>query len=74
MEDPDYPQALASDWREATAGDDRLASILAYAERLTLAPASLAEADIDRMRDAGLDDEAVLHVPRRRSWLPPPVL
>jgi uncharacterized peroxidase-related enzyme len=62
VEDPDYPQALVSDWRAATAGDERLAAILAYAERLTLAPASLAEADIDRMRDAGLDDEAVLHV------------
>ena len=42
-------------------GDERLAAILAYAERLTLEPASVGKADVDRMRAAGLDDEAVLH-------------
>ena len=62
MDDPDFPQALVTDWRRATAGDERFASILAYAERLTLAPASVEKADIERMRRAGLDDEAILHV------------
>ncbi len=61
MRDPDFVQALVTDWRRATTGDERLAAILAYAERLTLDPASVEEADIDRMRAAGLDDAAVLH-------------
>ena len=55
-------QTLVTDWRAATSDNPRLAAILAYAERLTLAPASVVEADIDRMRDVGLTDEAVLHV------------
>ena len=62
MDDPDFPQALVTDWRQATRDDPRLASILAYAERLTLQPASVELGDTERMRDAGLDDEAILHV------------
>ncbi len=61
MDVPDFVQALVLDWRAATAGNERLAAILAYAERLTLEPASVEKTDIDRMRAAGLDDEAVLH-------------
>ncbi len=60
--DPDFVQALVTDWRTASDGNERLAAILAYAERLTLAPASVEEADIDRMRSAGLDDAGILHV------------
>lgn len=56
-----FIQGLVSDWRNAAAGDDRLTSILAYAERLTLEPASVEESDIQRMRNAGLSDEAILH-------------
>ena len=62
MDDADLPQALVTDWRTAVAGNERLTAILAYAELLTLAPASVARADVDRMREAGLDDEAILHV------------
>ena len=54
-------QGLVSDWRATTKGDERLAAILAYAERLTLGPASVEESDIERMRNAGLNDEAILH-------------
>lgn len=61
MDDPDRVQELVSDWRAASEGDARLASLLAYAERLTLEPASVGAEDIERMRAAGLDDEAVLH-------------
>jgi len=60
--DPDFVQALVTDWRTASDGNERLAAILAYAERLTLAPASVEEADIDRLRAAGLDDTGILHV------------
>ena len=60
--DPDFVQALVTDWRTASDGNERLAAILAYAERLTLAPASVEEADTECMRAAGLDDEGILHV------------
>jgi uncharacterized peroxidase-related enzyme len=54
-------QGLVSDWRVAAEGDERLRAILAYAERLTLEPASVEASDIERMREAGLSDEAILH-------------
>ena len=51
-----------TDWRGAAAGDDRLFAILSYAERLTLEPASVEREDVERMRNAGLDDTGILHV------------
>lgn len=57
----DFIQGLVTDWRSAVDDDPRLTAILAYAERLTLEPASVRESDVARMRGAGLDDEAVLH-------------
>ena len=36
--------------------------MLAYAEKLTLRPGAMEEADVERLRDAGLDDEAILHL------------
>lgn len=60
-QDEDFIQGLVADWRATVEGNERLSSILAYAERLTLEPASVDEADIDRMRKAGLSDEAILH-------------
>jgi uncharacterized peroxidase-related enzyme len=47
------------DWR-AAAIPDRLRAILEYTERLTLEPSRMEEADVVRLRDAGLDDEAIL--------------
>ena len=47
------------DWR-AAAIPDRLRAILEYTERLTLEPSLMEEADVVRLRDAGLDDEAIL--------------
>lgn len=60
-QEEDFIQGLVTDWRVAAAGNERLTAILAYAERLTREPASVEEADIRRMRNAGLSDEAVLH-------------
>ncbi len=34
-------------------------ALCAYAEKLTLAPTSMTEADIERLRMAGLDDVAI---------------
>lgn len=36
--------------------------MLAYAEKLTLSPAAMTADDLEPMRDAGLSDEAILHV------------
>jgi len=60
-EEEDLVQGLVTDWRAATAGNERLSAILEYAERLTLEPAAVEKTDIERMRKAGLDDEAILH-------------
>lgn len=55
-------QGLVTDWRSAADGNERLSAMLAYAERLTLEPASVEELDVERMRNASLTDEAILHV------------
>lgn len=34
----------------------------AYAEKLTLQPESVRETDVTALREAGLEDEAILHV------------
>ncbi|MDX1577432.1 MAG: peroxidase-related enzyme [Gemmatimonadota bacterium] len=58
--DEEWVRELAADWR--TAGlSPRLRALLAYAEKLTLDPARMEEGDLAPMRQAGLDDEAVLH-------------
>lgn len=54
-------EALARDWRRAVTGE-RLRAILAYAEKLTLAPAQVEEADLAPLRAAGLDDRGILEV------------
>ncbi|SRR6266498_1043022 len=41
-------------------GDPRLDAIAAYAARLTLQPAEVDEADVQRLRQHGLDDLAIL--------------
>lgn len=57
--DPDLAPALVADWRGADI-PERLRALLEYAERLTRAPSRVDEADIGRLRDAGLDDAAIL--------------
>ena len=50
--------SVREDWRSA--GLDRAtAALLAYAEKLTLSPASSCAGDVDRLRDAGWDDRAI---------------
>jgi uncharacterized peroxidase-related enzyme len=48
--------------RDYDALEPRLAAMLRYAERLTLAPAEVTEGDLDALRDAGLDDGEILEV------------
>ncbi len=53
--------ALKRDWRSARIDAvDR--AILTYAEKLTLHPARMTRADVQALRDAGLDDRGVLQV------------
>lgn len=42
--------------------DGRLRAILRYAVKLTLTPGEVEEADLAPLRDAGLDDRAILDV------------
>jgi uncharacterized peroxidase-related enzyme len=48
-----HPMALDS-------GDGRLDAIAAYAARLTREPGGVTQADVERLREAGLDDLAIL--------------
>ena len=48
---------MGSDWREAQL-TERERALCAYAEKLTLTPAAMTEADLDALRAAGLDDGA----------------
>lgn len=52
----------ALETRDYAALDPALAAMLAYAERLTLAPAEMTVADLEPMRSAGLDDGQILEV------------
>ena len=49
--------AVGSDWREAEL-TERERALCAYAEKLTLTPAAMTEADLQPLRAAGLDDSA----------------
>lgn len=61
--EPSLVQAIDADpaaASSAAAGSPRLAAILAYATVLTRSPKDVAAADVDRLRDAGLDDLDIL--------------
>lgn len=49
--------------------DDADAAILHYAAKLTADPGSVTQADIERMRAAGLDDLDILHVNNQTAHL-----
>lgn len=59
--DDELARALARDWREAEIGEP-LRAMLAYAEKLTLRPQEMEEDDLAPLREAGLDDEGILHL------------
>jgi uncharacterized peroxidase-related enzyme len=57
-EQEDLVSALASDHRQAAlASGDRV--MLAYAVKLTEAPATVDQADVDQLRAAGFDDRGI---------------
>ncbi|MFW6193712.1 MAG: carboxymuconolactone decarboxylase family protein [Gemmatimonadota bacterium] len=58
--DEELIEDLATGWRQAEL-PERLRALAAYAEKLTLSPGEVEEADVEALRGAGLSDEAVLH-------------
>jgi len=52
---------LAKDWRQAniTARDK---ATLEFAEKTTLDPAAMSEADVNKLREAGFTDEEILSI------------
>ncbi len=58
VEDPDMVDRLAEDWRGAGL-DAPTEVLLGYAEKLTATPASCSQDDIERLRAAGWNDEAI---------------
>jgi uncharacterized peroxidase-related enzyme len=51
-------EAVVADYRSAPLGDNEK-QLLAYLEKLTLAPSSTSAADVQGLRDAGWSDEAI---------------
>ena len=42
--------------------DERLEAVWGYAEKLTLEPQAVERTDVSELREAGLGEEAILHV------------
>ena len=57
--DPTLADTVAVNWRHATLSAQQ-AALCAYAEKLTLTPAHMTEADLHDLRAAGLSDPAIL--------------
>lgn len=58
--DPGLADAVLADWRRAPL-DPADRALCAYAEKLTRTPGAMSEADLQPLRDAGLDDGAIHH-------------
>ena len=55
---PAWVEALADSWRDAGLLELERA-LCAFAEKLTRTPGAMAEADVELLRAAGFDDEAI---------------
>src|SRR5215469_11495472 len=58
LRDNDLIKAILADWRTAPVNEP-LRAMLGFLEKLTLSPSTVAEDDIQRLRDAGLTDQAI---------------
>ena len=65
--DESLANAIKENWRTAPI-EDRERVMLAYVEKLTLKPASVAREDLDVLRAAGFDDRAILQINMIASW------
>lgn len=59
--DDSLVEQLIEDWRNAPISLSNQA-MLTYAEKLTIRPWDMVEADVQNLRDAGFSDEAVLDI------------
>jgi uncharacterized peroxidase-related enzyme len=65
--DEGLSEAIKKDWRTADlTGRER--AMLAYVEKLTLAPATVYSDDLDALRAVGFDDVGILQVNLIASW------
>jgi uncharacterized peroxidase-related enzyme len=65
--DEGLSEAIKRDWRTADL-TDRERLMLAYVEKLTLAPATVWRDDIEALRAAGFDDTGILQINLIASW------
>ena len=56
--EPELVQAILADWQSAPI-NDRLRATLGFLQKLTLTPASVTPADVDRVRATGVSDQAI---------------
>ena len=61
LRDDDLTQRIEEDFESAGLSDKRLA-MLRYAVKLTKAPGSVVESDVEAMRQVGFSDTDVLHI------------
>lgn len=67
MNDATLVKQLAEDYRKANL-DHKTLAILEYAERITRDAASIAEAQIQGLREHGISDEEILHATEIASY------
>jgi uncharacterized peroxidase-related enzyme len=65
--DESLSEAIKKDYRTADL-DPKDRVMLDYVARLTLKPVSIQREDIDRLREAGFDDTAILQINLIASW------
>jgi uncharacterized peroxidase-related enzyme len=58
--DADLVAKVLADPSHQPSGDQRIDAAVAYAEKLTTTPSTIAESDIDSLRAAGFDDLEIL--------------
>lgn len=58
---PEWVETLKHDWRQADLSE-RERAMLEHVERLTRAPASVTEAQLDALRTVGFDDTAIFQI------------
>ena len=60
-DDPELASHIMHDYRNAEL-DNQTKGMLAFSEQLTLKPGSIEEADVNGLRNLGLNDEQILSV------------
>ena len=61
LSDDDLLAAVETDWRQAGLSGQRVA-MLAYAEKLTLTPGEMSQADVVSLQSAGFSDRDILDI------------